>query len=84
MVDDTLTTALKENVPIANQKVSATSRAAGKGSTAASEVSSDWFAPLPSLPASRKRAASTAAASSPKRGRAAGADSSGARSGNSS
>eukprot|EP00969_Alexandrium_andersonii_P116706 5159765-Alexandrium_andersonii.AAC.1 len=73
-MDEALTDALKEGMPMANQKVGATSRAAGRSSAAASEASSDWFAPLPGLSGSRKRAASSAATSSSKRRKAAGAN----------
>eukprot|EP00969_Alexandrium_andersonii_P193346 8539423-Alexandrium_andersonii.AAC.1 len=70
-MDDVLAEALRTSAPIAHQKVGATSRAAGGSSAAASEASSDWFAPLPSLHGARKRAASASsvAASSAKQRR---------------
>eukprot|EP00969_Alexandrium_andersonii_P213061 9409066-Alexandrium_andersonii.AAC.1 len=69
MVDDALAAVLKDNAPLANQKVSATARAAGKATTVATSAPSDWLAPLPSRPASFKRAAPSTA--SARRGRTA-------------
>eukprot|EP00969_Alexandrium_andersonii_P214645 9480050-Alexandrium_andersonii.AAC.1 len=66
MTDEALEAALKDGGPIANQKVGATSRAAGRGSAASSEASSSWFAPLPSRPSSSKRAPSSIGAASSK------------------
>eukprot|EP00969_Alexandrium_andersonii_P184826 8166076-Alexandrium_andersonii.AAC.1 len=61
MVDDALAAALEENARTPNQKVGVTARAAGKATAVATSTAGDWLAPLPSRPASRERAAFSAA-----------------------